>query len=151
MPKFISPRDVTFMKGIARELVDDVIQTIVVLFKINLNETKVNLYGESLNKTWLPGIELFALIDKDVQTTDNDGFGSDRVQTVQIKLDRFMCEEKNAYPEIGDAIYFDNSYYEVQNTNEVQFVGGQPYNNFSIVVDTVMVSKATLNIEHRVN
>lgn len=150
MPKFISPRDVTFMKGIARELVDVVIQTTVVVFKVNLNETRVNLYGEAINKTWFPGVEIYALIDKDTQTTDNEGFGPDRVQTVQIKLDRYMCEEKGIYPEIGDVIYFDNSYYEIENTSEVQFVGGQPYNNFSIVVDTVMVSKATLNIEHRV-
>ena len=151
MPKFISPRDISFMKGIARELVDVVIQTTVVVFKVNLADTRINLYGESINKTWHPGVEVYALIDKDTQTTDNDGFGPDRVQTVQIKLDRYMCEEKQIYPEIGDVIYFDNSYYEVYNTSEVQFVGGQPYNNFSIVVDTVMVSKATLNLEHRVN
>ena len=49
MPKFISNRDVTFFKGIAREIVDDVIQNICVLFKINLNETKINLYKALLN------------------------------------------------------------------------------------------------------
>ena len=38
MPKFISARDVNFFKGIAREVVDDVVQNIIVLFKINLND-----------------------------------------------------------------------------------------------------------------
>ena len=56
MPKFVSNRDVAFFKGIARELVDEVIQNTLVLFKINLNETKVNIYGESMNKTWYPGV-----------------------------------------------------------------------------------------------
>jgi hypothetical protein len=151
MPKFISPRDVAFFKGIARELVDDVVQNIIVLYKVNLNETRVNLYGESVNKTWHRGVELYSLIDKEPETVEYDGFGSQNTQTITFKLDRFACEEKNIYPEIGDVVYFDNSYYEIDNTNEVQFVGGQTYNNFSIVCTAFMVSKATLNIEERIN
>ena len=152
MPKFISERDVTFFKGIAREVVDDVIQNIIVLFKINLNDTKVNIYGESLNKTWYPGIQLYALLDKEPQTTSyDDGFGSNVNQTISFKLDRFMCEEKETYPEIGDVIKFNESYFEIDNVVETQFSGGQPYNNFSIVCSGFAVSKATLNIEERVN
>ena len=51
MPKFLVGRDLTFFKSIARELVDDVIQVAAVLYKINQYETKVNIYGESVNKT----------------------------------------------------------------------------------------------------
>lgn len=150
MPKFISPRDVTFFKGIAREIVDDVIQNIVVLFKVNLNETKTNLYGESLNKTWNPGIELYALINKEEQLSTYEGFGPNRMQNVEFRFDRWMCEEKNTYPEIGDVIFFNNGYFEIDNTSEIQFTGGQPYNNFSIVCSTIMVSKSNLNIEERI-
>jgi len=151
MPKFISERDVAFFKGLAREVVDDIVQNAIVLFKINLNETKVNLYGESINKTWHPGVQLYALINKETETSTYEGFGSDTMQNIEFRLDRFMCEEKNSYPEIGDIIYFDNSYYEIDNTNEVQFVGGQTYNNFSIVCSTFMVNKSALNIEERIN
>lgn len=150
MPKFISDRDVTFFKGLARELVDEVVQNTIVLFKVNLNETKINLYGESLNKTWHAGVELYALLQKDAEIMQYEGFGADTTQNVTFKLDRFMCEEKNTYPEIGDVIFFNGSYYEIGNTNEVQFVGGQPYNNFSIVCETFMVSKSNLNIEERI-
>jgi hypothetical protein len=151
MPKFISERDVAFFKGLARELVDDVIQNAIVLFKINLNETRVNLYGESINKTWHPGIELYALINKEPETTTYEGFGAQTMQNVEFRVDRYMCEEKNSYPEVGDMILFDNSYYEIDNTNEIQFVGGQPYNNFSIVCSAFMVNKSALNIEERIN
>jgi hypothetical protein len=61
-----------------------------------------------------------------------------------------MCEEKNSYPEVGDVIYFDDSYYEIDNTTETQYSGGLPKNNFSIVCTTFMVSKSTLNIEERI-
>jgi hypothetical protein len=151
MPKFISDRDVAFFKGIAREVVDEVVQNAVVLFKINLNDTRVNLYGEALNKTWHKGVELFALINKDPRETEYEGFGPQRTQTVEFRFDRFMLEEHSTYPEIGDVVYFDNSYYEIGNTNEVQYSGGLSKNNFSVVCMAFMVSKATLNIEERIN
>jgi len=150
MPKFISARDVNFFKGIARELVDEVIQNTIVLFKINLNETKVNIYGESLNKTWQPGVEVYALIDKEPESPNYEGFGVNTRQNITFKLDRWMLEEKNIYPEVGDIINFNESYYEIDNTNEIQLVGGQTYNNFSVVCSTFMVSKSNLNIEERI-
>ena len=151
MPKFLVGRDIDLFKSIAREIVDDVIQNTIVLFKINLSDTKVNIYGEALNKTWHPGVEMYALINKDPNTINYEGFGSDKGQTIEFRLDRWTCEEKGAYPETGDVIYFDESYYQIDNTSETQFVGGQTQNNFSIVCSTFMVRKSDLNIEERIN
>jgi hypothetical protein len=150
MPKFLQTRDIEFFKSIARELVDDVVENICVLFKVNISETKVNLYGEALNKTWHPGVELNVLINKSGQTAAYEGFGADVLQNIEFKFDRWMLEEKLSYPEIGDVIYFDNSYYEIDNTSEVQFVGGLSENNFSVVCSTFMVRKSQLNIEERI-
>ena len=150
MPKFLQTRDIEFFKGIARELVDDVVENICVLFKVNISETKVNLYGEALNKTWHPGVELNVLINKSGQTAAYEGFGADVLQNIEFKFDRWMLEEKLSYPEIGDVIYFDNSYYEIDNITEVQFVGGLSENNFSVVCSTFMVRKSQLNIEERI-
>ena len=149
MPKFLQARDIDLFKSIARELVDDVIQNTIVLYKINMTETKVNIYGESLNKTWNPGVQLYALYSKSPEDVVYEGFGPEMQQNITFKLDRAMCEEKNLYPEVGDIIFFDTSYYEIDNTNEIQFIGGSPDNNFSIVCETFMVSKSTLNIEER--
>ena len=150
MPKFLQTRDIDFFKSVARELVDTVIQNTIVLFKINMNETKVNIYGEALNKTWYPGVEVFALINKDPESARYEGFGLDTDQNVTFKLDRWMLEEKGIYPEIGDIINWNEGYFEIDNTNEIQLVGGQTYNNFSIVCSTFMVSKSNLNIEERI-
>ena len=150
MPKFISDRDVAFFKGIAREVVDDVVQNTCVLYKINLADTRINLYGEAMNKTWHPGVQLYVLINKEPQGTTYEGFGADITQNIEFRFDRFMCEEKNSYPEVGDVIYFDNSYYEINSISEVQYSGGLPKNNFSIVCSTIMVSKSMLNIEERI-
>ena len=150
MPKFISDRDVRFFKHIAREIVDDVIENFCVLYKINLTDTKVNIYGEAIAKTWHPGVSLNVLIDKQQQAQNYEGFGANTNQTVTYKFDRFMLEEKSMYPEVGDVIYFDQSYYEINNVYEVQYTGGLPQYNFSVVCDTFMVSKSLLNIEERI-
>ena len=154
MPKFMLDRDLQLFRSFARELVDTVIENTCVLFKVNLNETKINLYGEAMNKTWHPGVELFVMIDKEPENVQYEGFGPDNTQNITFKFDRLLCEERNAYPEIGDVIYFDSSYYEIDNTNEIQFVGGLPGTNsdrnWSIVCSTFMVSKSNLNIEERI-
>jgi hypothetical protein len=151
MPKFLVGRDLDLFKSIARELVDTVIENTVVLYKINLNETKINIYGESLNKTWHKGVELFALIDKEAQSTQYEGFGSDTLQDITFKFDRGLLEERNIHPEIGDVVYFDNQYYEIGNVNEVQFIGGLPANTYSIVCFAFLVSRSSLNIEQRIS
>ena len=91
MPKFLVGRDIDLFKSIARELVDDVIQTAITLFKVNIYESKVNLYGEAVNKTWHQGVEMFCLIDKEAETTNSEGFGPDNSQTITFKLDKISC------------------------------------------------------------
>jgi hypothetical protein len=150
MPKFLVGRDLDLFKSIARELVDTVIENIVVLYKINLNETKINIYGESLNKTWHRGVELYALVDKEAESTQYEGFGADKNQDITVKFDRGLLEERNIHPEIGDIIYFNNDYYEINNINEIQFIGGVPANTYSIVCFAFLVSRSNLNIEQRI-
>jgi hypothetical protein len=147
-------KDLQLFRSFARELVDTVIENTCVLFKINLNETKINLYGEAMNKTWHPGVELFVLINKEPQTAAYEGFGAETNQNIEFRFDRLLCEERNTYPEIGDVIYFDDAYFEIDNTTEIQFVGGLPGTNsdrnWSIICSTFMVSKSNLNIEERI-
>ena len=152
MPKFLVGRDINFFRNVARELVDTVVENTCVLFKINLNETRVNIYGEAMNKTWHPGIELYTLIDKEPESARYEGFGADRDQNITFKFDRLLCEERNAYPEVGDVIFFNEGYFEIDNTSEIQLIGGLPNDgrNWSIVCSTFMVSKSNLNIEERI-
>jgi len=161
MPKFLVGRDIDFFRNVAREMVEKVIEETCVLYKINLKDTKVNIYGESINKIWHKGVELYCLISKEAESVEYEGFGADTNQNIEFRFDREHCRERNAYPEIGDIIYFNNSYYEIDNADEIQFVGGLPggddnsvdgydRRNWSIRCSTFMVSKSNLNIEERI-
>ena len=112
---------------------------------------------EKAKKDQVPADVIKRALDKvssgtgeDYKANRYEGFGPEMQQNITFKLDRVMCEEKNVYPEIGDIIFFDTSYYEIDNTNEIQFIGGSPDNNFSIVCETFMVTKSNLNIEERI-
>jgi len=150
MARFTLSRDIKFFEGISRELVDAVIETAVVLYKLVIEDSKTNLYGESLNKTYYQGVETTAVIDRERATSDYEGFGSDTAQNVEFRFNRFTLDDTGFYPEVGDIIFHNNGYFEIDNVNEEQFIGGQVNNKFSIICSTFMTRRSTIQTEMRV-
>jgi hypothetical protein len=149
MARFTLDRDVRFFESVARELVDAVIETSVVLYKLIIEESKTNLYGESLNKTYYQGLNCNAVIERSDTSVSYEGFGSDQGQTVEFRFNRFTLEEKGFYPEIGDIIYHNDAYFEIDNVREDQLIGGQTSNNFSIICSTFMTRRSSIQTEER--
>lgn len=149
MPRFVNTNDIDFFKSINNELVETVVETPIVLFKLNITDTKVNLYGESLAKSWDVGVQIFSLITHERQTTKYEGFGADANQNTIFKFSRDRLEQKSIYPEVGDIIEWNTAYWEISNVVENQLLGNQIFNNFSIVVETFMSRKSSLNIEEK--
>ncbi len=150
MPRFVAPRDYNFFQNISRELVDAVVQTQVFVFKLIAQNSKVNLYGESLDKSYYDGVSLFAMVEYNDETVDYEsGLGQDTIQEVTFRFNQDTCIVKDIMPEIGDVIQFVDGYYEITNTNASQLVGGQASNNFGITCNTFLMRKSQLNIEPR--
>ncbi len=150
MARFTLARDVKFFEGISRELVDVVIETAVVLYKLVIEDSKTNLYGESLNKTYYQGVETTAIIERESSTSDYEGFGADKNQSVEFRFNRFTLEDTGFYPEVGDIIFHNNGYFEIDNVREDQMVGGQVINKFSIICSTFMTRRSTIQTEMRI-
>lgn len=147
MPRFNSARDIKFFEQISSEMVDDVIETLVTLFKVNIAETAYNLYGESLNKRYYKGMETYSVIERDATEANYEGFGADASRTTRFRFNRHTLIENDFYPEIGDYVYLDDSYYEISNVNEDQWIGGQGANKFSIICETFISRNTTINLE----
>lgn len=150
MARFTLARDIKFFEGISRELVDAVIETAVVLYKLVIEDSKTNLYGESLNKTYYQGVQTTAVIEREASASEYEGFGSDRNQSVEFRFNRFTLEETGFYPEVGDIIYHNDGYFEIDNVREDQLIGGQTGNKFSIICSTFMTRRSTIQTEMRV-
>jgi hypothetical protein len=152
MARFALSRDIEFFKSISRELVDDVVGTPLVFFKLALDSMRTNIYGETLSKVYKNGVEVRGLIQRDPTSTNYDEFGPDTQQSVEFRMNRFDLKDRGLYPEIGDVIFHNQSYFEVFNVRDDQYVGGRtgeldPNERFSIICQTVMVRRTQLNIE----
>ena len=152
MARFALGRDIRFFEGISRELVDAVVTTSVVLYKLIIEDSKTNLYGESLSKTYYQGVNCNAMIERGETQVVYEGFGADRNQTTQFRFNRFTLEDKGFYPEIGDIIFHNEAYFEIDNVNEDQLIGGRTDDaeKFSIVCSTFMSRRSTIQTEMRV-
>ena len=126
MARFVQQKDLAFFEKISKELVDVVVQTTVEIFKLSLSETRTNLYGESLGKSYLPAVQCACLIERDESTIEYEGFGPDRAQNAEFRFNRATLEEKNLFPEIGDIIFHNNAYFEIDKVGQNQLVYGRP-------------------------
>lgn len=154
MARFALARDIKFFEGISKELVDAVIETAVVLYKLVIEDSKTNLYGESLNKTYYQGVECTAVIQREDTSSNYEGFGSDQSQNVEFRFNRFTLEDKGFYPEIGDIIFHNDAYFEIDNVREDQLIGGRVETGdgekFSIICSTFMTRRSSIQTEMRV-
>ena len=149
MARFALGRVIRFFEGISRELVDAVVTTGVILYKLIIEDSKTNLYGESLSKTYYQGVECNAMIQREDTAANYEGFGSDQSQTVDFRFNRFTLEDKSIYPEIGDIIFHNNAYFEVDNVREDQLVAGQESHKFSILCSAFMSRRTSIQTEPR--
>jgi hypothetical protein len=150
MARFALSRDIRFFEGISRELVDAVVTTAVVLYKLIIEDSKTNLYGESLSKTYYQGMECNAMIQREDTQANYEGFGSDTSQNVEFRFNKFTLEDKNFYPEIGDIIFHNDGYFEIDNVREEQLIGGRVDEKFSIICSTFMTRRSSIQTEMRV-
>jgi len=83
-------------------------------FKIDLYNTKANIYGESLEKWYYPPIEVKCLLERGVITNTDTEFGVDINQTITVTVSKTEFETTyNFTPEVGDIITDQQRYYEI--------------------------------------
>jgi len=133
-------RDISLFRHLNRELLNNIIEQKVGYYKINLDKTPSNMYGESVKKTYNDPVLLNCLIDRGDTDPLTNEFGMDVTRNMKF---RFLRDDLagidlstelgadgrgftyNIVPEVGDVILWNNDYYEVNNANENQLVVGK--------------------------
>jgi len=137
------------MNSLNGELMLNIIEQIIVVYKINPDQTKSTIYGEAMNKVYYSGVETSCLVESDPQSTSYEGFGPDVKKGTIFRFHQKLCEAKEIYPEIGDIVMWENTFFEISNIVENQFLGGQPEKNYSLLCNAHMTRKSKLNIVPR--
>ena len=122
-------------------------------FKIDLYNTKSNLYGESAEKWYYPPVEVKCILERgDVTNTDTEyGVDVNQTLTIKVSLDTFKTTY-NFTPEVGDIVSESEKYYEVNSVNRVVETipsgtpGGIPSQTILYVLSAYLTRTSKLNL-----
>jgi hypothetical protein len=128
MALFGSSRDVSFIRKMNRELLGNIITQQCAVYKYRLNETTINMYGESSGGKFYEGpVLLNALITIGEKTDGTSDLGVNFNWSIEVAFLRDDLVDANLHVEIGDIILYQESYFEVDNAYDSQyFVGKDP-------------------------
>ena len=125
MALFGGIRDAKFLASINSELLNAIIDTEIEFFKLIVDASQSNMYGESETKTYYNSILIPCLITKEGKTSSMDDYGHTYTRTAQFGISRDILERASFYPEVGDIIFWDNEYYEIDNVDANQYFAGK--------------------------
>ena len=128
---FGSRRDINLMTKISRELIKDIVEQEILYHKLSLEDTAVNLYGESLSKSYFNSVKLNCLITRGDQVIDIDEFGPDLGREASFAFIRRDLVDVSVVPEVGDIIQWHRDFYEVDLVRENQLFYGRD-NNYNL-------------------
>jgi len=116
------------------------------------------MYGENLLKSYIGPVLFNCLIERGDYTAPVDDFGVDIQRTVTFRILRDDMIDANVVSEVGDIIFYNELYYEVDNVNTNQLILGKDNqysyseglenfgNNYSVVLECHMTRADRLNI-----
>jgi len=136
MSIFGSQRDFALITKMNRALLRDIIEQEIGYYKISLEDTHANIYGESLEKVYYDPVIMQCLITRGDQLYTVDEFGPDMGRELSFAFLRQDLVDVQLVPEVGDIIMLNEDYYEVDVVRENQFFFGKDNNyNFARSAD----------------
>jgi hypothetical protein len=118
-------RDVSLFRHINKELINNIIEQQVGYYKIVLQSTTSNIYGEALEKTYNDPVLVNCLIERTPPTWRETDFGTDVTQDITVRFLRDILVDIQLVPEVGDIVMWQDDYYEINGTIENQLVVGK--------------------------
>lgn len=128
MSIFGSQRDFALITKMNRALLRDIIEQEIGYYKISLEDTQANIYGEALEKVFNNPVLLQCLITRGDQIVSSDDFGPDLQRSLSFAFLRQDLVDVQLVPEVGDIIMLNEDYYEVDLVRENQFFFGKDNN-----------------------
>jgi len=154
--RFLPQRDINLITRVTRELVGDkqnnkdgIINQECVVYKPSLQESATNMYGESSGgkKLYKNGVQMATLVEAQDFDFNTDDFGPDNNQSATFSFLRQSFIDASMVLEIGDLIDWNYGYFEVGSINENQLIGGQFDQNYSVIANTFLIRKSSIQIE----
>ena len=150
-PFFIPQKEFDLINSMNEELIDELVGQSVDIYKVSIENTDENLYGESTTKYYDIGFRVNCLILYNEPEIIQDEFGADNNGNIEMYFQRenLASGSLNFYPEMGDIVDWNNHYWEINGTTEPQLFAGHPNFKHNIVATAHRSRLSSLQIEER--
>jgi len=148
-PFFTSQKDINLFDAFNEELIDEIIGQTVDIYKITIENTEENMYGESTTKYYDQGFRVNCLINYIEPEIEVNDLGPDLNTSIEMYFHRTTLSEASFYPEIGDIVDWNGIYFEMNSVTEPQLIAGHQNFKHSIIVKAHRSRLSSLQIEER--
>ena len=148
-PFFVPQKEVDLIDAMNEELIDEIVGQYVDIYKLSIDDTEENMYGESTTKYYNDGFRVNCLIQFNEPETLQDDFGADLNTSVEMYFHRTTLKEAGFYPEIGDIVDWNDIYFEINSITEPQLIAGNPGFKHQIKAVAHRSRLSSLQIEER--
>ena len=150
-PFFIPQKEFDLINSMNEELIDELVGQSVDIYKVNVERTNENVYGESTTKYYEVGFRVNCLIMYNEPEIIQDEFGADNNSSIEMYFQRenLASGSLNFYPEAGDIVDWNDIYWEINGTTEPQLFAGHPNFKHNIVATAHRSRLSSLQIEER--
>ena len=150
-PFFLPQKEIDLIDSMNEELIDEIVGQSVDIYKVSIDNTDENIYGESTTKYYEVGFRVNCLILFNEPEVIQDEFGADVTSSIEMYFQRnnLSSGSLNFYPETGDIVDWNNYYWEINGATEPQLIAGHPAYNHSIKATAHRARLSSLQIEER--
>ena len=150
-PFFIPQKEMDLINSMNEELIDEIVGQSVDIYKVDVDETDMNMYGESDTKYFKVGFRVNFLILYNEPEIIQDEFGADNNASIEMYFQRenLASGSLNFYPEIGDIVDWNDYYWEINGTTEPQLFAVHPNYSHQIKATAHRSRLSSLQIEER--
>ncbi len=134
-PLFLGKKERDLVKQVNDELIEKVIGQQILYYPIDLQRTDFHeLYGEAIDKTYLPPVRVYALVEfTDYSTDYMENMGIDKTWEINVHFHKRRLEEdQDMYVREGDFVLYGDFYYEIVKLAEPRKLFGQVDHGFEI-------------------
>lgn len=125
MALYLRDRDASFVRRVNREFISKIVGQEVGYYKIDLESTVVDIYGDTKKKFYYNPILVSCLIGRQAQTASEMPYGTDNNQPIDFRFLRDDLVDIQLVPEKGDIVMWEESYYEVDNVIDNELLSGK--------------------------
>lgn len=139
-PLFLGKKERDLVKQVNDELIERVIGQQIVYYPIDLAKTNYHpLYGEAINKTFLPPVRVYALVEYEgIQTKFDTNIGLDKDASISVHFHkRRLTEDQDLFVREGDFVLYGSIYYEIVTLAEPKQIFGQVDHKMEVVAKCV--------------